>query len=240
MRHGIEAHQRRLAPRIGEKYVEQRAHLGELVELQHAGASLLHGDNQRHGGRIHLLLHANLLRHAVIFKNEVARLEAVNNAAAALLHKRRHQHFGSCHAQIRGLALRDRHGLRSLDGRQLLRPNRRQLRQHHPGKKQKPSNSQQVGNHFGEIDCAGEIPLPARALREASRSCSLVPCRGPRRAVFARWGGLVPRSLSHHIRLRASRCISPVQARKRRSSPRVDQTKPRTLLAVRVSARRPE
>ena len=92
--HGIEAHQRRPAARVGEKDIEQRSHFGELVELQNAGASLLHGDNQRHGRSVHLFLHADLLRHAIVFKNEVAGLQAVDDAAAALLHERRHQHLG--------------------------------------------------------------------------------------------------------------------------------------------------
>ena len=33
------------------------------------------------------------------------------------------------------------------------------------------------------------------ANRHCGNACSLVPCRGPQRAAFARWGGLVPRSL---------------------------------------------
>ena len=203
LRLGIEAHQRRPAARIGEKYVEQRAHLGEFVELQHAGAALLHGDNQRHGRRIHLLLHADLLRHAVIFKNEIARLQTVKNAAAALLHKCRHQHFGGCHAQIRGLALRDWHGLRRLGRRQLLRTNRA------------AQNSKQCGCEEGLFEMGGS---------HAEKQLQL-----------SRIG-----DTSFYTRLRASRCISPVQTRKRRSSPREAQTKPRMLLAVSVSARRPE
>jgi hypothetical protein len=84
MRLGVESHQRRLASGVGQKQVEERAQLGELVEFEHADAALFDGDHQRHRRRVHLFLHANLLRDAVVFENKVALLEAVDNSAASL------------------------------------------------------------------------------------------------------------------------------------------------------------
>ena len=78
---GIESHQCSLAPGSVKKQVEQRAELGEFVELKNAGASLLDGNDQRNRRGVHLFLHANLLRYAVVFQNEVAGLQAVENSA---------------------------------------------------------------------------------------------------------------------------------------------------------------
>src|SRR5208337_2295558 len=159
----------------------------------------------------HLLLHADLLRHAVIFKSEIARLQTVKNAAAALFYKGRHQHLGCCHTQICRLALRDRHGLRRFNGRQLLRRSHGHLRKHYHREEQNTSpNPHHRRNHSPGRNCFTSVLFPT------------------------------PYSLSFHTRLRASRSSSPVQARKRRSSPRVVQRKPSMLLAVIVSARRPE
>ena len=67
VRLAVEANQCGLAVGVGEKHLQQRTKLGHLVELKRAHASLLHRNHQRNGRGVHLLLHANLLRYAVIF-----------------------------------------------------------------------------------------------------------------------------------------------------------------------------
>jgi hypothetical protein len=123
MRLGVEAHQRRLALAVAQKEIEQRPQLGQLAELQHAHPALLDRDHQRHRRGIHLLLHANLLRHAVVFENEIPRLEAVDHAPAALLHQRGHQHLVGRHTQrgCGGVGMDAGQRLRRLNGGQLLR-----------------------------------------------------------------------------------------------------------------------
>jgi hypothetical protein len=113
------SHQRSLAPRIYKKEVEQRPHLGQLAKLQHARSALFHCHHQRHRRGIHLLLHMDLLRHAIVFHNEVALLQPINHMAL-FLHQRGHQHFGCGGFDRRRRSLLRGHRLGRLNGRQLL------------------------------------------------------------------------------------------------------------------------
>ena len=148
MRSGVESHQRGLAFGVGQKQVEQRAEFGQLVEFQHARSALFDGNHQRDRRRVHLLLYANLLRHAVVFQHKIALLQAVQDSAATLFYQGRHQNLSGRDAESGRVGLSAGHRLGSFNRGQLLRRDGHCRQQH--GRGQTERQTRESESHASE------------------------------------------------------------------------------------------
>jgi hypothetical protein len=108
MRPRVKTHQRRLTAAICQEQVEQGTKFGQFVKLQRTYSALFHRHHERNRRCVHLFLHPDFLRDAIVLQNEISCPKAINNFAVALFNQRRNQNFIGGYSDSRGLLLRAR------------------------------------------------------------------------------------------------------------------------------------